>query len=79
VPLVSLTGLWQLPVFFGKSQPHQCLENGSIVMEINDTTCTMENTYLTEFGLYCEKETGLTKFNKNRKFREKYKKLGIGN
>ena len=57
VPLISLTGLWQLPVFFGQVQPHECTENGSFILKVNDTSCAMENTYLTEFGLYCDKKS----------------------
>jgi len=56
IPLISLTGLWQLPVFFGQKQPHECTENGTIIMLVNDTSCAMKNTYLTEFGLYCDKK-----------------------
>ena len=55
IPLISLTGLWQFPVFFGARQPHVCVDGKPVMLPVNDTTCAMENTYLTEFGLYCDK------------------------
>ncbi|CAG5094503.1 Oidioi.mRNA.OKI2018_I69.XSR.g13617.t1.cds [Oikopleura dioica] len=55
IPLISLTGLWQLPVFFGARQPHECVDGKPVMLPLNDTDCAMENTYLTEFELYCDK------------------------
>ena len=47
IPLISLTGLWQLPVFFGARQPHECVDGKPVMLPLNDTDCAMENTYLT--------------------------------
>jgi MFS family permease len=61
IPLISLTGLWQFPIFYGMSLPHECAEVNNtkiFVRHINEnyTDCMMNSTYVSEFELYCDQK-----------------------
>ena len=54
IPLISLTGLWQFPIFYGMSLPHECAEvnnTRTFVRHMNEnyTDCMMNSTYVSEF------------------------------
>ena len=54
IPLISLTGLWQFPIFYGMSLPHECQEVNSTKtfarhLHENYTDCMMNSTYVSEF------------------------------
>jgi len=59
IPLIALTGLWQFPIFYGMTLPHECHElNNTFVghQKHNYTDCMMTSTYVSEFELYCDKK-----------------------
>ena len=52
IPLIGLAGLWQFPIFYGMSLPHECHElNNTFVRHKaeNLTECMMNSTYVSEF------------------------------
>jgi len=58
IPLISLTGLWQFPIFYGMNLPHTCDDNNEFLEHLtqNQTQCSMTSTYVSEFELYCDQK-----------------------